>query len=141
MKKKLFSILIISLLSIHCSDKITTEDDLTSPQVQQNRLAKFSELQKQVFNKSCATSGCHAGSNPQANLNLSEGNAFSNLVNVQSILNPNLKRVQPGNADASYLVKVLTWETDIKMPLGGQKLSQNIIDSIKVWINKGAPND
>ena len=125
-----------------CADQITSEDDLLNRSAQTIvGLSKLSEIQNKVFTPNCAVSGCHEGSNPQAELNLSQGNSFANLVNVASILNPPLKLVEPGNAGSSFLIKVLTWEGNVKMPLDAPQLPQNVIDSIKVWINKGAPND
>lgn len=138
------AILITAVFS-SCADKITTLEDLTAPQnngQQVNGLSKFSELQKQVFTPTCALSGCHGNNSTQANLNLTEGKAYGNLVNVTSNLFPSLKRVVPGNASQSLVYKVLSHDPSVplQMPPTG-KLDQKIIDSIAVWINKGAPND
>lgn len=123
-----------------CADEITTIDDFNAPQ--NTQLSKFSEIQNNIFTPTCALSGCHGGNSPQANLNLSAGMAYSNLVNVTSVLFPNSKRIVPGNAAQSVLYKAVNYEPGfpLHMPPGG-KLDQNLIDSIAVWINKGAPND
>jgi len=140
MKKMYFLLSFILTLAIFsgCKDEIVTEDDFDNNPP--NQLSKFSEIQKNVFSTSCALSGCHAGNNPQANLNLSEGSAYPNLVNVNSFNFPDQKRVLPGNKEESLLYKVLSYNFQIKMPPTG-KLPQSTIDSIGVWIEKGAPND
>ena len=56
-----------------------------------------------IFTGNCALSGCHAGATPVQGQNLSSGQAFSNIVNVQSN-ESSLLRVAPGDPDASYLV-------------------------------------
>ncbi len=125
-----------------CADQITSESDVLDPPVNPGEnLSSLSSIQKNIFTPSCAISGCHSGANPQAGLNLSEGNSHSSLVNVTSKLNPPQKLVESGNSANSFLITVLTWQGNIKMPLGGQKLPDSMIDSIKVWIDKGAPND
>lgn len=137
-------IFFIILLTAGCSENITTEcvcDPITPP-AGEKTLASFSEIQRQVFNVSCALSGCHAGATVQAGLNLTEGNSYSALINKQSILNPGFKLVQPGSSENSFLIKVLT-NNGIgasQMPPTG-KLDNSIIDSISAWIDRGALNN
>ncbi len=126
-----------SVFVVGCKDNIVSESDLQPPS---GMNATFSSIQKQLFNSSCATSGCHTGNNPQAGLNLSEGSAYNNLINVQSVLYPNLKRVTPGNKEASLLFMVLSYNSETKMPPTG-KLQQSLIDSVGAWIDKGAQNN
>lgn len=104
----------------------------------------LSSIQTNVFSTSCAVSGCHAGPNPQQGLNLSEGLAHDNLVNVQSRERPELLRVEPGAPDSSYLVHKVEGRPNIvgqQMPAGGAPLSQEEIDAIRTWIEQGAPAD
>jgi hypothetical protein len=125
-----------------CADKIISENDLLSSRpVQGIQLSKLSEIQNQIFNPSCAIAGCHGGSSPQANLNLSEGKSYLNLVGVQSVLYPPAKRVQSGNSSQSILIQILRGTVGPRMPYQGQPLSSASIDSIAAWIDKGAPND
>lgn len=131
-------LLTIFIFFAGCKDQIVTEDNFNNNQT--GPLSKFSEIQNNIFAKNCALSGCHAGSSPQANLNLSTGSAYAQLVNVNSFLFPGQKRIVPGNKDASILFKALNYNFQLKMPPTG-KLDQSIIDSIGVWIQKGAPND
>ena len=81
------------------------------------------------------------GADAQASLDLSEGKAYSNLVNAKSLLFPSYKRVVPGNKEQSLLYVAVSFKfNQLQMPLTG-KLDQNLIDSIGVWIDKGAKND
>jgi hypothetical protein len=63
------------------------------------------------------------------------------LVGVASSEVPSLQRVQPGNAENSYLVHKIEGRAAVgaRMPLGGPPLSQANIDLIKQWIVAGAP--
>jgi hypothetical protein len=136
----IFSFLCIILAG--CADKIVSEEDVNTVKLSQSiQLSKFSELQKNIFTPSCAIEGCHAGSNLQANMDLSEGKAYSNIVNKQSLLFPSSKRVVPGNKEQSLIYKGLSYTfNQLKMPPTG-KISQYLIDSLGVWIDKGALND
>ena len=124
-----------------CADKIVTESDINPIVVSNIQLSKFSELQKKIFTPICAVAGCHLGADAQASLDLSEGKAYSNLVNAKSLLFPSYKRVVPGNKEQSLLYVAVSFKfNQLQMPLTG-KLDQNLIDSIGVWIDKGAKND
>lgn len=125
-----------------CSENITTECEPFSGSQTAKTLSSFSEIQKEVFTPSCALSGCHAGSNLQANLNLIAGESYNNLVGKQSLLNPAFLRVKPGDSENSFLVKMLrnSGNGSSLMPPSG-KLSDAVIDSIVTWINNGALNN
>jgi hypothetical protein len=132
-----FSIFVIS----GCSDKSSPTNPSSSNPASLSS-SKFSDIQKSVFSTSCALSGCHAGSSVQANLNLTEGNAYNNLVNRQSVLNPSFVRVKPGDSQNSFLIKMLrnSGNGSSLMPPTGA-LNPAIIDSIEAWINNGALNN
>ena len=138
--KKLFLFTItlaFSFILIGCSEDSPTEPAPTNSAP----MAKLSDIQIKVFNSTCALSGCHGSTNTQANLLLTEGNAFSNLVNVQSQLYPQFNRVQPGNSSNSLLIKILRGEVSPRMPFNGTPLSGAVIDSIAKWIDNGALNN
>jgi len=129
--------LFLAIVVWSCSSDNPTEPDpmnntSTAP------LSKLSEIQAKVFNQSCALSGCHGATNNQASLLLTSGNSFSNLVNVQSVLFPSFKRVDPNNSANSLLIKILRGEVSPRMPLNRTPLSQAVIDSIAKWIDNGA---
>ncbi len=106
--------------------------------------ATLSNIQASIFTLNCALSGCHAGSSPQQGMNLSEGQAFDNIVGIRSRERPDLFRIDPGNPDNSYLVKKIMGDPDIvgaRMPLGRAPLSPDQINLIREWVANGAQND
>jgi len=106
--------------------------------------ATFSAVQAQIFTASCAFSGCHGGGSPAQGMNLSEGMAYANIVNVASSEQPSLDRIEPDDPDESYLYLKVTGDSSIsgsRMPLGGGALSQDLLDLLRDWIERGAPND
>jgi hypothetical protein len=102
----------------------------------------FSEIQASVFTPDCATSGCHAGGNPSAGLNLEAANSYAMLVGIQSGQDAGLQRVEAGDPDNSYLVQKLegTASSGQQMPPGAA-LPQSEIDVIRQWITDGALDD
>jgi hypothetical protein len=126
------------LLFSACADSIVSECDLPDGQLPVS--SRFSDIETKVFAVSCATAGCHAGSNPQAGLNLSVGQAYDAVVNVSSLYYPAQKRVAPGNSSESVLIALMRREQQPVMPPAGS-VAAAIIDSIAVWIDRGAPRD
>ena len=101
----------------------------------------LASVQENIFNRNCALSGCHAGPGAQQGLDLSEGRARDNLVNVPSNEVPSLLRVSPGNPDASYVVMKIEGASGIqgqRMPLGGTPLTSAEIALVRDWIEAGA---
>jgi hypothetical protein len=125
------------VLSSGCSEESTTEPVPPNPAP----LSKLSDIQNKVFNTSCALSGCHGATNNQVNLLLTDGNAFSNLVNVQSVLFPQFKRVVPDSSSKSLIIKILKGEVSPRMPFNREPLPAAVIDSIAKWIDNGALNN
>lgn len=107
-------------------------------------LPTLASIQDNVFTPTCATAGCHEG--PQgpglpAGQDLSSAAAsLASLVNVTSVREPPLLRVEPLNADDSYIIRKLegTQVMGLRMPLGGGPLPQATIDAIRAWIDAGA---
>jgi hypothetical protein len=145
MKNIIVAVLLVSSIIFYspgCADRIVTENDLKPVTPSNIQLSKFSELQKNIFTPTCALAGCHLGADAQANLDLSEGKSYSNLINIQSLLFPSYKRVVPGNKEQSLLYLAINYSfPQLQMPLTGNKLDQYLIDSLSVWIDKGALND
>ena len=104
------------------------------------RSATLSEVQSQVFDASCT--GCHSGSSPSQGLNLSEGAAYGNTVNVPSTEVPSLNLVEPNDADNSYLMQKLegTAQSGQQMPYGGPYLNSTLRQLVRDWIDAGAQN-
>ncbi|NCF14865.1 MAG: CHRD domain-containing protein [Gammaproteobacteria bacterium] len=113
-------------------------------EVQNASATTLTQIQTQIFSQRC--SGCHSGptsSNLPSGMDLSSANASYNaLVDVTS-LQVALDRVTPNDPDNSYLIQKLegTQAVGLRMPQGGPFLDQATIDTIKEWINDGAPNN
>ena len=105
--------------------------------------ALFGTIQETIFTPACATSGCHSGPGAPDGLDLSAGSAYADIVNVASVQMPNLRRIRPGNPDASYLVRKIEGIGIVanRMPLGGPPLSAQQIDLIRQWVTEGAENN
>ncbi len=103
----------------------------------------LTEIQNEIFSVSCASSGCHGGATPAQGMNLSAGQAFSNIVGVASLQAPALNRVQPGDPDNSYLVQKVegTAAGGARMPLGQPALSNELIQKLRGWIADGAQDN
>jgi hypothetical protein len=104
----------------------------------------LSSIQANIFDLSCAVSGCHLGNSAPFGLDLSAGNARSNLVNVNSTQCDGLPRVTPGDPDDSCIIRKLEGGPGIRgqrMPLTGAPLPQEQIDLIRAWIADGAPDN
>lgn len=114
--------------------------------VQNAQPVTLTQIQNQVFDPIC--SGCHGGptgNNLPSGMNLSTAaSSHAALVNVASIQQPALDRVEPGDPDNSYLIRKLEGGPNIsasRMPQGGPFLNQATIDMIRQWISEGAPNN
>jgi hypothetical protein len=137
-KKQIFFLLqMLALIFLtSCSDNIVSECDVCTDNAAPETVT-FSTIQTTVFSNNCVS--CHSGNFASGGLDLSPNMAYENLVNSESNGSP-LKRVEPFNSSASYLVKVLEGDNAPLMPPGAQ-LSQAKIDSVKSWIDRGAQND
>ncbi len=134
MKLKIIPFLFIgTLLLSRCSEQSTSSDNSTLEPT-------FSSINRLVFQKSCALSGCHGAGSANAGLSLEANVAYENLVNVTSTQNPSLKRVNPGNSGQSYIMFKLNGEGTTIMPPFG-RLPADTRNIIKQWIDNGAAND
>lgn len=134
--KLVLSIWLLIFIINSCS-----EDKPLQPSSLSVKLSTFGEIQRQVFNPTCAVSGCHAGANPAANLNLTPSQAYQQLVDQPSLLVAGEKLVDPFSGDESVLVQILRGSVSPRMPLGAAPLSSATIDSIAKWIDEGAQNN
>ena len=101
----------------------------------------LSSIQAMVFNESCIEHhGEHA---TEGDLDLTDGMSYAHLVNVASFQVPTLDRVEPNDAENSYLIHKLEDRAGIvgdPMPPDGL-LTAEQIDVIKQWINDGAQDN
>ena len=96
-----------------------------------------SEIQP-IFTNNCTS--CHGTS---GNLDLSQGNSYTNLVNVASSGYSGFQRVKPGDPMNSVLHQKIVGNTSFgdRMPQGGSALAQADEEKIKNWIQNGAVKD
>ena len=105
------------------------------------------EIVEAIFLPSCATPACHSSTAAQAGLVLEAEAAYANIVNVPSTQVGDLDRVQPFDPAQSYLYLKITGQqasvggSGSQMPLGAPPLSQEAIETIRLWIEQGAVND
>ncbi len=113
-------------------------DDATGFQQAEETEAEFAAIQANVFDNSCAVSGCHNGTTSP---NLSSGQAYNNIVNITS--SRGIPYVDPGDPNNSYLYRKIIGSniSGSRMPLGEGALSSSIADSIEAWIDRGALNN
>jgi len=108
------------------------------------QVATFSAVQQQIFTPNCAFSGCHGGNSPAEGMDLRAGAAYANIVNVQSSQKSSLDRIEPSDPNNSYMYLKVIGDPSIeglRMPRGRAMLSQQLLDLLRDWIERGAPND
>ena len=107
----------------------------------------YHDIQEAVFDKSCASSTCHAAPANSLGLNLTYGLSYENLVgrapNNPAAAAAGMKLVDPGNPENSFLLTKLMGPTvpeqGQRMPFGGGVLHSGKIDAVRTWIAEGAP--
>ena len=101
----------------------------------------LTNVQAEIFTPSCAFSTCHGSG---ADMDLSEGKAHAEIVNVAAMDAVDQTLVVPGDSAASYLVKKCAAEAGIvgePMPDGSDGLDAERLALLKAWIDAGAMND
>jgi hypothetical protein len=111
----------------------------------------FDRIQQQIFNQSCAVSGCHDSQTQMANLLLETGSSLANLVNVTptnaAAMMAGWKRVtvsdpMTGDPDTSLLYHKVNGPPagfGERMPFMRKKLDGHLVEVIRLWIAGGAP--
>jgi methionine-rich copper-binding protein CopC len=103
--------------------------------------ADFQSIQDNVFTPICAK--CHIGASAPEGLQLSEGNAYNNLVGVPSTEQPSVLRVDPGNPANSYMIRKIMGAPGIsglQMPYMLPPLPTATQAAMAQWVTNGAPN-
>lgn len=105
----------------------------------------LSQLQAEIFSQRCGAVCHRAGGFGGVETGLfldTKENSFNLLVNVPSVGDPNVKRVEPGNPNASYLIQKLEGTVPGRMPADGSPfLSDEQVKKVRDWISGGAKND
>jgi hypothetical protein len=103
----------------------------------------FSADVQPIFTASCNDNACHDSMASAAGLDLTEGNAYAELVGVQAF-QCDRSRVVAGSVAGSYLVNKLTGIdmcSGTLMPKIDMALSEDELDTIVAWICDGALED
>lgn len=131
------------VLAYGCADFESTVDPTGGlPDVEVLNPSFANDIQP-ILTRRCAIGGCHTVNTARATLVLTAGHAYDSIVNKTAFLAPQFDRVEPGNADSSWVVRMIE-ENDARrfnfarMPLGGQPLTRNQIATIVNWIENGA---
>jgi len=136
MNLKLTLLAFSTLLIASCSEHIVSECEPVDED-EPAMAATFSAINEEVLQTTCALSSCHVNaSDPDLSMSLAYDNLVNKLNNAK-----NMNYVEPGDAANSFLIKKLLGEGTTQMPPGGPKLNDEVIDSIKVWIDNGAENN
>jgi hypothetical protein len=141
------AVMMSALTAAGCDEKLS---DVAGPTP--NLGPTFSSIQREIFNTTdsagrAACINCHNAANARfaANLNLTDGVSYAQLVNAASTGKAGAIRVIPGDPDNSYLIQKLAGAPGIvgdRMPrTGGPFLTSGQIDVIRRWIELGARND
>jgi hypothetical protein len=145
--RRLVLALAFTLGSVACDEQLSTIAGPT-PDLEPT----FASVQRDVFETtdaagrtSCVTCHTNIGRTPAGGLNLLHDVAYDQLVNVNSTQVPSLKRVNPGNPDASYMVHKIEGRPGIvgrRMPFNGPPyLTDGQILIMRRWIELGAPRN
>ncbi len=106
----------------------------------------FDILQREIFDQSCTSGPCHNPQTAAADLILTEGFSFDDLVEVaatnESAQQQGLERVTPFDVVGSFLLAKVEGPgpgEGSRMPLGAAPLTESEIQLIRDWIASGAP--
>lgn len=125
--------LIVLLAPIACGGD-GTGDEAGAP-------ATLTEIEAEIFARSCTFSACHKGASPAGGLGL-EGATHDKLVDIMAT-GAAKPLVVPGDPDGSYLYEKLTATTPTAgdpMPPGAP-LSADKLEKVRSWIAAGAADD
>ena len=114
----------------------------------------FDRIQTQIFDQSCAVSGCHDSQTTRGELLLERGAACDNLVDRTSSNADaaaagwhRLTRIDATHGDpaTSFILHKLTGDLGPglgkRMPFNRPKLDDGLVDVVRRWIAAGAPAD
>lgn len=120
---------LLTLLVVGVSEVSAQDISQLSPEDLESRVVE-------IFMSTCAQVGCHAGSNPQMGMALTEEQFYGHIVDAPSRERPELKLIDPGRPDSSYLIHKVKGREDIvgaPMPFTGEKLSEQEVQILEEW--------
>jgi hypothetical protein len=145
--RQLFLALTLAVGATACDEKLSTLAGPT-PDLEPT----FASIQRDIFETtdaagriSCVTCHTNIGRIPAGGMILLHELAYDQLVNVNATQVPSLKRVSPGNPDASYIVHKIEGHAGIvgrRMPFNGPPyMTDGQILILRRWIELGAPRN
>jgi hypothetical protein len=108
----------------------------------------YDRIQRQMFDKSCAVSGCHDSQTHQHDLVLEGSASYTELVSATpytpAAADLGWLYVDPGSTATSYLYHKLTGDLPggglgARMPFAQAALDAYLVDIVRLWIEAGAP--
>ncbi|HUF28018.1 MAG TPA: hypothetical protein VMM18_13675 [Gemmatimonadaceae bacterium] len=139
----IMTVLALVLAMTACADFQSPEDPTGGLPDQLLPTPSFALDIEPMLDRRCATGGCHSPRTRQVELVLAIGESYDAIVDVESRLLPGALLVEPSNADASWIVRMISSDPAgrgglSRMPLASTPLTPNQIDNIRTWINQGA---
>jgi hypothetical protein len=104
-------------------------------------VATLSGSAQPIFDARCASQRCHGVE--RADLRLTSGVSYGELVNVASVQVPSLMRVLPSQPDSSYLLIKLADNPPqgVRMPIAQPPLEPEDVAAIRDWVESGAADN
>jgi len=111
--------------------------------VEQPPMVSYSQQILPIFGDSCALPTCHMGPINAGGLDLTQGQAYNNIVNVPSSQRSSLVRIKPFEPNNSYLINKLkgTNIDGTRMPQDIPPLTVDVITLFENWVSQGAMNN
>ncbi len=128
-------------VTARAGDQLATAVVVTQPPAQ---APSFSDAVNGIFvQRGCTAGNCHGGGAGDLTLSATAATSYANLVNVPAKAEPDLLRVKPGDAVNSYLMIKLEGRqrSGAAMPIGGRSLDAAELQTIRDWIDRGAPEN
>lgn len=145
--RQLFLALTLAFGAAACDEKLSTIAGPT-PDLEPT----FASIQSNIFEltdsagrNACTSCHTNVGRTPAGGLNLLHDTAYDQLVNVSATQVASLRRVRPGNREASYILHKIEGRAGIvgtRMPRNGPPyMTDGQILILKRWIELGAPRN
>jgi hypothetical protein len=99
---------------------------------------------REIFEKSCASSGCHGGKHPKMQLSLEAEDIPENMIGVPAKQNGKLMLIDTEDPSKSYLlIKVIGGEgmKGKKMPIMKAALKEDELNAITEWVSRFGETD
>lgn len=129
----------LSILITACGGDSSTGPDPEQPPPNSGQPVSYAQDIQPIFNGNCTFSGCHDSGSQTSGVNLSSYNDAINSVGSTY----EKKIIQAGDPAGSPLVDKIEPNPDrgAQMPRGRAPLENAEIDSIRAWIEDGAPDN